>query len=304
MSSLTLLVIAYVALAVFVLTVAVRTIRIARLPVHLRWELAPIPHEKGKNRYGGSYFEDFEWWTAPRERSLVDEMMYMFKEIVFLKAVWEHNRRMWWFSFPFHFGVYLLIVSAVFLLAAAGLQLAAVSSSLPSMLLAVALALAVIGYVLGIFGAAGLFVLRLVDARLRAFRNGLSLLNLGLLLAVFLTGAAALLALSDLPQRLSSFVQAVLTADGSMEVPGILAFHLIVVFVFLAYLPFTKMLHFVAKYFTYHRVRWDDEAMTQGSRLEQEVTKLLQQPVTWSASHLEADGKKNWVDIVTKEINE
>ena len=46
-------------------------------------------------------------------------------------------------------------------------------------------------------------------------------------------------------------------------------------------------------------VRWDDRAMTPGSPLEKEVTELLQQPVTWSAPHLGADGEKNWVDIVT-----
>ena len=59
------------------------------------------------------------------------------------------------------------------------------------------------------------------------------------------------------------------------------------------------MLHFVAKYFTYHRVRCDDRAMARGSSMEKEVTELLQQPVTWSAPHLKADGQKNWVDIVT-----
>jgi hypothetical protein len=61
------------------------------------------------------------------------------------------------------------------------------------------------------------------------------------------------------------------------------------------------MMHFVAKYFTYHQVRWEDEPLMPGSRLEKEVTDLLKQPVTWSASHLNADGKKNWVDLATEE---
>jgi hypothetical protein len=61
------------------------------------------------------------------------------------------------------------------------------------------------------------------------------------------------------------------------------------------------MMHFVAKYFTYHQVRWNDEPLVPGGRMEKEVLELLKQPVTWSADHLRADGRKNWVDIVTEE---
>jgi hypothetical protein len=59
------------------------------------------------------------------------------------------------------------------------------------------------------------------------------------------------------------------------------------------------MMHFVAKYFTYHEVRWDDEPVTAGSKLDRELKKLLNQPVTWAAPHVRADGKKTWVDIAT-----
>ena len=44
MSSLALLAVGYVSLVVFAVVAAVRSIKIARLPVHLRWELAPVPH--------------------------------------------------------------------------------------------------------------------------------------------------------------------------------------------------------------------------------------------------------------------
>ena len=69
---------------------------------------------------------------------------------------------------------------------------------------------------------------------------------------------------------------------------------------FLAYLPFTQMMHFVAKYFTYHQVRWDDRPLEPGGSMEREVKELLQQTVTWSGPHLGANGKKNWVDIATE----
>jgi hypothetical protein len=63
------------------------------------------------------------------------------------------------------------------------------------------------------------------------------------------------------------------------------------------------MMHPVAKYFTYHQVRWDDRPMESGSSMEREVQSLLQQPVTWAAPHVGADGTKSWVDIASGETS-
>ena len=41
---------AFGAIAIFLAVAIYRTLAIVRLPIHLRWELAPIPHEKGKGR--------------------------------------------------------------------------------------------------------------------------------------------------------------------------------------------------------------------------------------------------------------
>ena len=76
---------------------------------------------------------------------------------------------------------------------------------------------------------------------------------------------------------------------------------LVIVCVAIAYLPFTRMLHFLAKYFTYHEVRWNDSPMAGNEKMQKEVIALLNQSVTWAAPHLNADGKKNWVDIATEE---
>jgi nitrate reductase gamma subunit len=304
MSGITLLAIAYVSLLLSVVVAGIRTFKMARRPVHLRWELAPVMHEKGKSHYGGSYFEEYEWWTRSRETSLISEAIYMFQEIVFLKGVWENNRRLWWFSFPFHFGLYLLIVVAAMLLLAAILGLLGVSTASWTGLGGVVMILAAAGYVLGAVGATGLLLSRLFDPRLKPFRTTSSLFNLAFLVALFLTGGIALLVFGDFSERITVVLQALLTADGSIDVPVGLAAHLVLVFLFCAYLPCTQMFHFVAKYFTYHRVRWDDEAMVPKSELERRVLELLQQPVTWSAPHLQADGKKNWVDIATQEVKE
>jgi hypothetical protein len=62
------------------------------------------------------------------------------------------------------------------------------------------------------------------------------------------------------------------------------------------------MIHFIAKYFTFHEVRWEDEPLTR--KMEKELNALLAQPVTWSGSHVKADGKKNWVDIASTDIRD
>jgi nitrate reductase gamma subunit len=303
MSGLVVLAVAYVSLLVFAAVAVYRTVKIARLPVHLRWELAPVPHEKGKGSYGGSYLEEYEWWTKPRERSLAGELSYMAQEIVFLKAVWEHNRRLWWFSFPMHLGIYLLVVCGALALLAAVLERVGAPSSVGAALHGAMLPFAAAGYTLGLAGSVGLLVSRLTDPRLQVVRTGISLLNLGFLAAVFLSGGAALIGPGEFSDPLTSFARALLTGASSIDLPGALAAHLVLVFLFLAYLPFTQMLHFMAKYFTYHWVRWDDQAMAPNSRIEREVIELLKQPVTWSGAHVKADGRKHWVDIVTDKNN-
>ncbi len=287
-----LIVLTYAAAAVAAAAFAWKALKLARLPVHLRWELAPVPHEKGRNRYGGSYFEEFEWWKKPREKSLANEIVYMAQEIFLLKAVWEHHRGLWWFSFPLHLGLYLLAGMGALLALGAVLSTAALAPAVR--------ALAAAGYALGTLGALGLIARRLADPKLRPYSTGGVFFNLALLLAVFASGGAAFLS-GDFAARAAAFARAWLTADLSAAVPGALAAHLLLSFLFLAVLPFTPMLHFLAKYFTYHDVRWNDEPMTPGSRMEKEVQALLRQPVTWAAPHIGADGKKNWVDIATEE---
>jgi nitrate reductase gamma subunit len=285
---------AYVAVLVFALGFIGRALRIARMPVHLRWELAPVPHERGKASYGGSYLEEFEWWTKPREKSLINEAVYMFKEIVFLKGVWERNRALWLWSFPFHFGLYLL-AGMIPCLVLASLGVAVFGQ--------VAQWIGVSGYVLGAVGALGLLGKRLLDPKLRPFTAASNYFNLLLLLAVFVSGAIAFAAGGCLAS-LTSFVNAFFVADTNVALNTTVTVHIGIGMLFLVYLPFTPMMHFLAKYFLYHEVRWNDEPIRGNPAMQEKVKALLGQNVTWAAPHLGADGKKNWVDIATAELAE
>lgn len=297
MSGSMLLILAYGCLAVFLVAFVVRSIRIARLPVHLRWELAPVPKEKLRGSYGGSYLEEYEWWKQPREESKVTELAYMLREITLLHALREHNPALWRFSFPFHVGLYLLIVASGLLLlngllAALGLESGLLGGALQP--------LGGVGNLLGAIGALGLIASRALDPTLRRFTTPVAILNLVLLAAVFVTGLVAVLATAGFTDRMVGVAEGLLTAQAPGPAPGVLAAHIVVTLVFLVVLPFGQMMHFVAKYYTYHQVRWEDEPLEVGGAVEKDILELLSQPVTWAGPHVGADGKKNWVDLATQ----
>jgi nitrate reductase gamma subunit len=89
-----------VAYAIFFVGTGYAACKLARMPVHLRWDPYPIPHEKGRAHYGGSYFEEINWWTNPAQVSVRSELTEMGKEIFFIQSMYHNNRPLWLFSFP------------------------------------------------------------------------------------------------------------------------------------------------------------------------------------------------------------
>jgi len=56
------------------------------------------------------------------------------------------------------------------------------------------------------------------------------------------------------------------------------------------------MMHYVAKYFTYHKVRWDDEPNKPGTGLERKLQAQLDQSAGWSAPHIQTG--QSWSEQV------
>ena len=290
------------AIAIFLIVIIYRTIAISRLPVHLRWELAPIPHEKGRGHYGGSYLEEYEWWRKRRQHSFFAPILYMLVEILLLRAIWKHNRALWPLSFAFHAGIYLVALMFLFSLVSALLIITGVSPNVVDVFLAITAVLAAAGYLLGGLGAVGLILKRILDSNLRSFNSFSKYFNLIFLLAVFATGAYAWFALTDFASEMSLFIRGVVTLDAGVMLTPPLAAHVIVLLLFTVYLPMTDMIHFVAKYFTYHEIRWNDAP--KDAKMTEELNGLLRQPVDWSAVHVKADGRKSWVDLTVKKTDD
>jgi nitrate reductase gamma subunit len=269
---------------VFVLGCAWRAYRYASAPDHLRWDLYPVAHEP--NTHGGSYLEEKEWWTRPRKTSLVREVVFMAEEIFLLRGVWKLNRTLWWGSMPFHWGLYLMVVTTV------GLAMAAFGLG-GSVLFG---ALAVVGGLGGGLLAVGsllLFYLRAADPKLRPYTAPVDLMNLALLAAL---GALSL-------SVAAGGMGAVATAVGDLlrarppSVSPLLATQMAIAALFLLYLPATRMVHFFSKYFTYHEVRWDDRPREAGSALDRRLREALDFGVDWSAAHVGTG--KTWAEVAT-----
>lgn len=277
------------ACVVFVITCAARALKFQRMPVHLRWDLYPVAHEPAdKREHGGSHLEEKDWWEKPQHKDHLSEITTMGEEIFFLKGVWENNRTVWWGSMPFHWGLYLMI------LATFGLVVAALGFA-PQWLVLVLTVLGVAGGALTAIGALFLLVLRTTDLKLSNYTTPLDRLNLLLLTALGSLSAAVALT----PPGMAGVAEA-MARMGRLQAPEVstlLAVQMAVAALFLFYMPFTRMVHFFSKYFTYHRVRWDDEPVTPGSRIEARLKEALNFGVDWSAEHVKTG--KTWAEVAT-----
>jgi nitrate reductase gamma subunit len=293
----------YVSVLFFIVVIAAKMVKIARMPVHLRWDLYPIPHEKGRNKYGGSYFEDVDWWTKPKHFSLIGELSAMLGEIVFVKSVYEHNRPLWYFSFPFHFGMYCLIgfigmLALGAVMGIAGVDVAAGSgSAIGVAVFHVTRVLATAGWILSSIGAIGLFFSRLLKRQLRVTTVLSDYVNLLFLLAVFVTGYWVWTSADPNYSATRAYVQSWLTFQPAGQLPAAMTVQLWVTIALLFYFPFTHMTHMVGKYFTYHRIRWEDAPNLKGSKIEHAVEEALGYKVTWSAPHVKTGS--TWAEAAT-----
>lgn len=291
------------AVLVFVAASAARAVRYSRLPAHLRWELYPVPHEEVERaRHGGSYFETSDWWTKPNKFNLAGELKVMIPEMLFLKALREFNRKLWYRSFLFHFGLYLLAGTIALLLVTALGEIlvpALMGGFMGSALHMLYTATGVCGMVMGIAGAAGLLHRRLSDPNLKTYTVPGDIFNLVFFIVAFgLLAAGYLLRSPGAPGALE-LTRGLLRFDTAIPVPGVLGAGLIAGALLVAYIPLTHMSHFIAKYFTYHNIRWDDLPTARSAEIQKRFAEYLSFRPTWAARHIGADGMKTWADIAS-----
>lgn len=299
----------YLCIGVFIAASAYLLYRQFILPLHVRWELYPVQHEPpGKALYGGSYLEEPNWWEKRRKRHLFNELSYMLLEILFLRGLWQKNRRLWQISFPFHLGLYLIVATFGLLLSYALLVLGTVDSISPgdgfkAFIGGLIVPTAWTGLILGAFGAGGLLCRRIFDQQLRSYSSFSDYFNLLFLLIFFASG---LVSLSGDPylSGAKAYLYGLLTGgrplngyEPAQSISGGLA--IVSASLLAASIPLTHMSHMFMKYFLYHRVRWDDAPNLRGGPIEAAVSRNLELKPTWGAKHVGADGKRSWREIAS-----
>jgi len=149
-----------------------------------------------------------------------------------------------------------------------------------------------------LLGAAALLIRRLCDKELKGYTTAADKFNLLFFLVAFGTVSAGYV-LRPGDVSVTRLVRGLLTFDRAVPIGNGLGAGLVMMAILAAYIPFTHMSHFIAKYFTYHAVRWDDAPNRRGSKIEARIAEYLTYRPTWAASHLAADGKKTWAQIAT-----
>jgi nitrate reductase gamma subunit len=198
---------------------------------------------------------------------------------------------LWIFSMPFHWSIYILAVMAFLLF---------IDAALPAGLYKPAVILAYAGYSAGIYGSAGLLIKRAADHNLRSYSTFANYFNLIFLTAFYASGFYAMVSVDQVTLRMVDFIKSLISADWGAAVPAGLSVHIIVVMLFIIYMPFTQMIHFVAKYFTYHSIKWNDAPMND--KMAKSITALMGQSVSWSGRHIKGDSQKNWMDIAQEDL--
>lgn len=278
----------------------VKATKYARMPIHLRWELYPVAHEVGRIS-GGSYLEDLDWWTKPQRKSSLGEIRYMLREAFLFQKCYRNNRGLWYFTYPFHMGLFLLVIWLILLFIGALTMLAGISvteaaNAWAGIVYYLTLGVGTAGFVLSTFGCIGLLIKRSVDKGLRVYTAPADYFNLSFILAILLSELSSWYFFDPVFTNVRGFTRSLLTFSPIANIDPAMMVGITLFSLFLIYIPFTHMMHGLAKYFTYHRVFWEDEPNLKGSSIEKRVKELLNQPVTWSAPHIQS-GKK-WGEVV------
>jgi len=152
-------------------------------------------------------------------------------------------------------------------------------------------------FVTGSFGSAGMIVKRLSSRELRAYASPINYFNYLFLLGVFLSGFYAWCFVDPTFSDYRQFWRGLITLT-PQNVGLASALHIVLFGFLLFYLPFTRSMHYITRFFAFIWVRWDDRPNLRGSAIEKTVQEYLDRPVSWSAPHIQPG--KRWVDLASE----
>jgi nitrate reductase gamma subunit len=282
--------IAYLSIFLFLGISGYKAYQFAKLPLHGRMELYPVPKEKG-HEYGGSYYEEVEWWNKERQVSHRTELIEMLKEMLFIKKLFDHQKPLWWLSYALHLGIYFLIAWTILLVIGSltllgGGEVSISAGVWGSLIFYLTAFTGLLGLILATFGSGMLLLRRLFDDTLRKYTTPQEYFNLILLYSAVVTGIFVWI--GDLGFYSAREITANLITFIPFQASGLFIIHLVILFIMFTYIPLSKMSHYVGKYFTFHKVLWENDPNLRGSEVEKKVEQATAYRPTnsWSAPHI------------------
>ncbi len=291
----------YLCVLICLFFVVTKVISYVKKPLHVRWELYPVAHEGARASYGGSYLEDTDWWEKKPHVSLISELKAMALEIFFMHCTFEHKRDLWYRTYPFHIGLYFVIVAAAGTgLGAFGIVFGALGTGGFWMFLEqVVNYLTAIGFSALLIGSVGLFLRRLSDKGLRKYSTMEHFFNLALFAAFAAFGLLVWLSTPSFYVLGRDFFANMLQLNFVALDNLFFSVYLILGFFAVAYIPAGFMGHVFMKYFLYHDIRWGDKPSYNNKKIQESFMSNLGKPVDWKADHIKGDGKKTWAEVAT-----
>lgn len=301
-----LVVLTYFAYIFIIVLYAVKCVKIARLPVHLRWELYPVISEL-KNRYGSANDKNRKKWRKDHRQTVRKGILFLLIENFRFSEVFKSNLGYWLALFPWHIGFILIVAFHILcfggaLVMNAGIPVSAESAYVLGKVFYYFILLAgAISFIFGAVGSIGLIIKRLTDKDLKAFATPQNYFNYLFTLAVFASGLYAWGFVDPSFSQYREFWWGLVTLNPASVAPAATV-HIILFALFLIYLPFTRSLHYITKFFAYLWVRWDDRPNLRESRMEKSIKGLLDKPVSWSAPHIPAG--RTWAEITSEKTSD
>ncbi len=182
-----------------------------------------------------------KWTLYPLPEGFAGQFRYMLKEIFTFETLYRFNRRLWIGTFFMHMAMLWFLLFLI-------LYLIGWSIVFPA------------SYCLCLLFISVLYIisLRFFDCILRVLSSFEEFFNLSFLASVAIAGLFASATYGSSSSRTYLL--------GSCDFPvGVSPFtwdQLLAVFLgglFLIYLPWSKMVHYISKYFTYHQINWQKE---------------------------------------------
>jgi nitrate reductase gamma subunit len=260
---------------------------IAYLIKLFRYITMPLPLRSDLYK-GSSVYEQPSWW--PRSgTSFKVKLMGTLKDILLQEGYYRHNRRFWYVLYPFHLGIYLLLLWHIWLFIFP--QVAAGTGNLDYALIWGHTATGLI-----FIGAVGILIKRITDKKLRETYARLHYLKWALIILTLGSGIFVVqFYFSGSMIDLTAYVKQQLTFNiqDKLNPPLMASLHVLSVAAVLIYLPFSHPLRALLRY--YYKMRWESVSGTAGGRVEKVTRGQLQYPVVWSAKHIPS--MKTWKDL-------